>query len=90
MNEQDNFEILLNFFKALADEKRLMIIGFLAQKPTNVEQLAESLNLSVSTTSHHLSKLAKAGLVTARAQGHYAIYSLAIRNSERNGKRYAA
>ncbi len=78
MNENDNFELLLNFFKALADEKRLMIIGFLAQKPTNVEQLAESLNLSVSTTSHHLSKLAKAGLVTARAQGHYAIYSLQL------------
>ena len=78
MNDQDNFEMLLNFFKALADEKRLMIIGLLAQKPTNVEQLAKSLNLSVSTTSHHLSKLAKVGLVTARAQGHYAIYSLQL------------
>jgi predicted transcriptional regulator len=69
-------EELLNFFKALADANRLKIVGLLAQKPTTVEGLAETLGLGASTVSHHLSKLAKAGLVSARTDGHYYIYSL--------------
>ncbi len=67
---------LLAFFKALADANRLKIVGLLAQKPSSVEALAEALGLSESTTSHHLSRLAKSGLVSARADGHYYIYSL--------------
>jgi DNA-binding transcriptional ArsR family regulator len=56
-------EELLTFFKALADAQRLKIVGLLAQEAHTVEQLAALLNISPSTTSHHLSKLAKAGLV---------------------------
>jgi len=69
-------EELLNFFKALADANRLKIVGLLAQQPTTVEGLAAALGLGASTVSHHLSKLAKAGLVSARTDGHYYIYSL--------------
>ncbi len=69
-------EELLNFFKALADANRLKIVGLLAQKPYTVEALARELGLGVSTTSHHLSRLAKASLVSARADGHYYVYSL--------------
>ena len=76
MTDQERVEELLTFFKALSDENRLKIVGFLAQRPYTVESLAEALNLGVSTTSHHLSKLAKAGLVAARTEGHYYIYSL--------------
>jgi predicted transcriptional regulator len=67
---------LLAFFKALSDENRLKIIGLLALNDFSVEKLAETLNLSVSTTSHHLSKLSKSGLVTARPEGHFYFYSL--------------
>lgn len=67
---------LLTFFKALADENRLKIIGVLAQKPSSVEDIAAQIGLSMSTTSHHLTRLAKAGLVSARTDGHYYIYSL--------------
>lgn len=67
---------LLAFFKALSDENRLKIIGLLALHEFSVEKLAETLNLSVSTTSHHLTRLAKAGLVTARPEGHFYFYSL--------------
>jgi len=67
---------LLEFFKALADSNRLKIIGVLAQKPCTVEHLAALLNLGISTTSHHLSMLAHAGLVSAEANGHYYTYSL--------------
>lgn len=75
MPEQEQLAELLAFFKALADENRLKIIGLLAQKPYTVENLAETLGLGVSTTSHHLSKLSRAGLVSARAEGHYYLYS---------------
>jgi len=76
MNDQEQINTLLNFFKALADENRLKIVGLLAQKPSSVEALADALGLSASTTSHHLSRLSKSGLVSARADGHYYIYSL--------------
>jgi predicted transcriptional regulator len=67
---------LLEFFKALSDANRLKIIGILAKQPRNVEQLAEDLGLGVSTVSHHLQYLSHVGLVEARTQGHYYIYSL--------------
>ena len=71
----DNAE-LVELFKALADSNRLKIIGLLAQKPYSVEELAALLDLKASTVSHHLSKLSKAGLVSARAEGYYSVYFL--------------
>lgn len=76
MTEQEQLAELLAFFKALADENRLKIIGLLAQQSYSVEKLAEALGLGVSTTSHHLASLSKAGLVNARVEGHYYHYSL--------------
>ena len=73
--QEQEFE-LLGFFKALADENRLKIIGLLAQQPRSVEELSAAIGLGMSTTSHHLARLAKAGLVSARTDGHYYIYSL--------------
>ena len=71
MNEE-----LVVFFKALADANRLKIVGLLARQGYSVEELAALLNLKPSTISHHLSKLAEAGLVSARAEGYYSIYQL--------------
>jgi len=76
MAEQTQSDELLVFFKALADPSRLKLVGLLAQQSYTVEQLAAMLNLGVSTTSHHLTRLAKAGLVTAQADGYYNVYSL--------------
>ena len=76
MDEPNTNQELLTFFKALADNNRLKIIGLLAQQPCTVEQLAALLHLGASTTSHHLSQLAQVGLVSARTDGHYYIYSL--------------
>ena len=66
----------LNLFKALADANRLKIVGLLAQEARSVEELAELLELRDSTTSHHLRRLAKAGLVEAKTDGHYSMYHL--------------
>lgn len=67
---------LVSIFKALADANRLKIVGLLAQQPYSVEQLAALLNLKPPTVSHHLSKLAEVGLVSAKAEGYYSVYQL--------------
>ena len=72
----DAHETLLQFFKALADANRLRIVGLLARRPHTVEELAELLGLRASTASHHVSRLAEAGLVTGRPDGHHHVYEL--------------
>ncbi|HSJ57196.1 MAG TPA: metalloregulator ArsR/SmtB family transcription factor [Anaerolineae bacterium] len=72
----DKTEYLLEFFKVLADEKRLQIVGLLADGEYSVEELAAILDLSSATVSHHLRRLTDMGLVSARADQHYHIYSL--------------
>jgi hypothetical protein len=67
---------LLEFFKALADANRLRLIGVLAHEPRSVEDLAATLDLDSSTVSHHLARLSRIGLVHARADGPYSVYSL--------------
>ncbi len=69
-------DLLLTFFKSLADAKRLRIVGLLAHRAYTVEELAEVLELRPSTISHHLAKLGAAGLVSATVQGHYHLYAL--------------
>ena len=69
-------EELVAFFKVLSDANRLKIIGLLAQQPYSVEELAALLELKPSTVSHHLSKLSKVGLVSAKAESYYNVYQL--------------
>jgi predicted transcriptional regulator len=73
---ENDVEELVSFFRALADPSRLKIVGLLAQQPYPVEQLSAIIGLGESTISHHLSRLSEAGLVSARAEGHYSVYSL--------------
>ena len=82
------FEELLAFFKALGDEKRLKIVGLLAQKPLCVEELAAILDLSAATVSHHLRKLVEAGLVAASAEGYYNVYSLRAETLREMSRRF--
>ncbi|HSZ51672.1 MAG TPA: metalloregulator ArsR/SmtB family transcription factor [Caulobacteraceae bacterium] len=62
-------ETLLAFFKALAHESRLRIVGLLAQKEHSVQELAALLDLKEPTVSHHLAILKEQGLVMVRAEG---------------------
>jgi len=73
---EEKISELLEFFKALADANRLKIVGLLAQGEYTVEQMAEMLNLRPSTVSHHLTKLSKSGLVSARSESYYNFYRL--------------
>ncbi len=76
MTSDTQFDHLLRFFKVLGEPNRLKIIGLLAKQPCTVEQIAAALGVSASTASHHLFRLPDAGLVTARAESYYNIYSL--------------
>ena len=67
---------LLRFFKSLADESRLKIIGLLASAEHNVQDLAKLLKLKEPTVSHHLAILREAGLVQMRADGNTHWYRL--------------
>lgn len=87
---EESFDILLNFFKALADANRLKLIGLLAANESSVEELSAVLDISPSTVSHHLSKLAEIGLVTARAVGYYNFYRLETDALEDMAKRLLA
>ena len=78
MDSQTQMDKLLEFFKALADQSRLKIVGLLAQQPRSVDELAAMLELSGPTISHHLQYLQHAGVVEARAQQYYSVYSLKV------------
>ena len=78
MDTNAGHEELLAFFKALSDANRLKITALLAREALSVEQLAEKLGLNSSTVSHHLARLSKVGLVSARAEGYYSIYRLEL------------
>ncbi len=76
MKAEERTERLVVFFKALADENRLLIVGLLANKPCSVEELAAMLQISSATVSHHLQRLVAADLVEARALQYYSVYAL--------------
>jgi biotin operon repressor len=69
---------LVQFFKALADETRLKIVGLLARESYSGEQLAAILGVKPATISHHLARLAEAGLVSAQTDGHFKLYELRL------------
>lgn len=68
MPEAD-LETLLAFFKAMANESRLRIVGLIADQERSVQELAELLDLKEPTVSHHLSVLKDLGVVQVRAEG---------------------
>lgn len=72
----EEFETLLQFFKALADENRLKLLGILATREYSVEELAALLQLKAPTVSHHLARLKELGLAQMRSDGNTHLYRL--------------
>ena len=70
------FDVVLEFFKVLADESRLRLVGLLAAGERSVDELAALLNLRAPTVSHHLARLRALGLVSMRADGNVHVYRL--------------
>ena len=76
MERDKKMSDLVDFFKVLGEPNRLRIVELLAQRAYSVEQLGAALGVGVSTVSHHLTRLAGAGLVSARSESYYNLYSL--------------
>lgn len=76
--EPESLQTLLAFFKALADESRLRILGILAGHERSVDELAAALELKPPTVSHHLVRLKELGLVKMRAEGSTHVYWLDV------------
>ena len=71
--EQDGF---LHMLKALADESRLTLVRLLVEREHSVGELAERVQLSEPTVSHHLARLREARFVTLRMAGNQRFYRL--------------
>jgi hypothetical protein len=64
-----SLDTLLAFFKAMANESRLRIVGLIAERERSVQELAQLLGLKEPTVSHHLAALKALGLVKVRVDG---------------------
>jgi ArsR family transcriptional regulator len=67
---------LAKMLKALADEKRLLIIQLLGMRSLCVCELESLVELSQPAVSHHLRILREAGVVNDTRQGKWIFYSL--------------
>jgi len=66
----------VRLYRALGDETRLRILRLLADRDRYLTELANELELSKPTISHHLAQLRSAGLVTVVEEGNLTFYSL--------------
>jgi hypothetical protein len=85
-----DFERLLRYLKALADQSRLRMLGLLATRERSVEELATLLELKAPTVSHHLSLLKALDLVAMRADGVTHLYRLNAQGLEQVNRVLAA
>lgn len=56
-------------FQAIADPTRRQIIGMLAQKPLNLNSIAENFDVSRQAVSLHVKILTECGLIVIKKQG---------------------
>jgi len=64
------------FFKALSDKNRLMIVDMLSCGELCACMILEKFNITQPTLSHHMKALCGCGLVDVRKEGKWAYYSL--------------
>jgi biotin operon repressor len=62
--------------RALADLTRIRILGLLGERPMYGQELAQALDVSPPTISHHIASLVTAGLVKMRREDNYRYYEL--------------
>jgi len=66
-----------NFFKALADEKRIRIIKLLMNKEMCICELMVCLDMTQPNLSHHIQILENVGIVQRKKKGKWAYCSIA-------------
>ena len=69
-------EELVRVLRALADDTRLRALRLIAERPRSTQELAPLVMVSEAALSKHLRQLADAGILRARREGYYVLYSL--------------
>ncbi|RIK38829.1 MAG: transcriptional regulator [Chloroflexi bacterium] len=69
-------EFQAKLFRGFADPSRLSILEALRAGPLTVSEIVITTGLSQSNASNHLACLRDCGLVIARQQGRYTVYTL--------------
>lgn len=62
-------------FRALGDPRRIQILSLLLVSEMNVGAIADALDASASSVSHHLRSLRQLRMVSVRREGKRMIYS---------------
>lgn len=75
-NIEKNMVLLVKLLKAVANEKRLVILCALYKKECSVGALEDVTRLSQSALSQHLAKLRKDGIVKTRRDAQTIYYSI--------------
>ncbi|WP_405604742.1 metalloregulator ArsR/SmtB family transcription factor [Streptomyces sp. NBC_01410] len=76
---RDRVERIARVLKAIADPTRLQLLHLIQTSPggeARVCHLAEKLGLRQPTVSHHLKKMAAAGLLTREKRGTWVWYAV--------------
>ena len=76
LKTQKKFEIRARVMKALAHPTRLFIVDELSRRKKCVNELAEMVEIDMSTMSKHLSILKNAGIIRDQKEGLNVYYSL--------------
>ncbi|MFW5965716.1 MAG: ArsR/SmtB family transcription factor [Halodesulfurarchaeum sp.] len=72
----------LGVFKALADERRLLVMRLLGESELCVCDLVELFDVEYSKLSYHLKQLREAGLVETDRSGNFVTYRPTERGEE--------
>lgn len=75
---QDNVRV----FKALCDEKRLVILEMLRSGEKCACVLLEQMDIGQSTLSYHMKILCDSGIVDSRQEGKWTHYRISEKGSE--------
>lgn len=67
---------LLQLLKAIADPQRLTMVRWMSDREHTVGEMAELLELTEPTVSHHISRLHGVGLLRLRMAGNQRFYSV--------------
>ena len=76
-NEEDS-----KVYKALCDQKRLLILGLLREGEKCICKLQENVDLCQSSLSYHIKILVESGIVTGRQEGKWTYYSISKTGSD--------
>ncbi|MCW4014217.1 MAG: metalloregulator ArsR/SmtB family transcription factor [Candidatus Bathyarchaeota archaeon] len=74
--EENGIKRLSEYYKALGDEKRLLIVRLLGFREMCVCELTGALGISQPNLSHHIKKLEQAGVVKSERRGKWVYYNL--------------